>query len=139
MKVLVIGGGGKTRKWKVLAKAIRRGRYKLGPIVLRSGDPFGLFPRETRVPTEALLLVYPRVVPLPHWQLPGSMLEGGVLTGQDRGEWLELRQSLGLVSGRQQREVDLAGPAAVLRAGRLRADGEIRQAVAIQVRQVRGR
>ncbi len=80
-RVLSIGGG-KTRKWKVLAKAIRRGRYKLGPIVLRSGDPFGLFPREARVSTEALLLVYPRVVPLPYWQLPGSVLEGGVLTGQ---------------------------------------------------------
>jgi uncharacterized protein (DUF58 family) len=80
--VLSIGGGGKTRKWKVLAKAIRRGRYKVGPIVLRSGDPFGLFPREVRAPTEALILVYPRVAPLPHWQLPGSMLEGGVLTGQ---------------------------------------------------------
>ncbi|MEK7862173.1 MAG: DUF58 domain-containing protein [Chloroflexota bacterium] len=80
-RVLSIGGG-KTRRWKVLAKAIRRGRYKLGPIVLRSGDPFGLFPREARVPTEALLLVYPRVLPLPHWRLPGSVLEGGVLTGQ---------------------------------------------------------
>ena len=80
-RVLSIGGG-KNRKWKVLAKAIRRGRYKVGPIVLRSGDPFGLFPREVRVPTESLLLVYPRVVPLPHWQLPGSVLEGGVLTGQ---------------------------------------------------------
>lgn len=81
-RVLSIGGGGKVRKWKVIAKALRRGRYKVGPIVLRSGDPFGLYPRETKVPTEALLLVYPRVVPLPHWQLPGSMLEGGVLTGQ---------------------------------------------------------
>src|SRR5438128_2903709 len=81
-RVLSIGGKGKTRKWKVLAKAIRRGRYKLGPIVLRSGDPFGLFPKEARVATEALLLVYPRVMPLPHWQLPGSVLEGGVLTGQ---------------------------------------------------------
>ncbi len=81
-RVLSIGGGGKVRKWKVLAKAIRRGRYKLGPIVLRSGDPFGLFPREVRVPTEVLLLVYPRVAPLPHWQLPGSVLEGGVLTGR---------------------------------------------------------
>jgi uncharacterized protein (DUF58 family) len=81
-RVLAIGGKGKTRKWKVLAKAIRRGRYKLGPIVLRSGDPFGLFPKEARVATDALLLVYPRVMPLPHWQLPGSVLEGGVLTGQ---------------------------------------------------------
>src|SRR5947209_14597396 len=80
-RVLSIGGG-KTRKWKVLAKAARRGRYRLGPIVLRSGDPFGLFATEARVPSEALLLVYPRVVQLPFWALPGSLLEGNVLTGQ---------------------------------------------------------
>src|SRR5712691_2647404 len=63
-RVLSIGGH-KTRKWKVLAKAHRRGRFRLGPIVLRSGDPFGLFATEARVPSEALLLVYPRVVQLP--------------------------------------------------------------------------
>ena len=79
-RVLSIGGH-KTRKWKVLAKAHRRGRFRLGPIVLRSGDPFGLFATEARVPSEALLLVYPRVVQLPFWTLPGSLLEGNVLTG----------------------------------------------------------
>ena len=80
-RVLAIGGK-KTRRWKVLVKAARRGRFRLGPIVLRSGDPFGLFGTEQRVPDEALLLVYPRVVPLPFWTLPGSFLEGSVLTGQ---------------------------------------------------------
>ena len=80
-RVLSIGGR-KTRKWKVLAKAQRRGRFHLGPIILRSGDPFGLFGTEARVPSEALLLVYPRVVGLPYWALPGSFLEGNVLTGQ---------------------------------------------------------
>src|SRR5207248_327341 len=80
-RVLSIGGH-KTRKWKVLAKAHRRGRFRLGPIVLRSGDPFGLFATEARIPSEALLLVYPRVVQLPFWTLPGSLLEGNVLTGQ---------------------------------------------------------
>jgi uncharacterized protein (DUF58 family) len=80
-RVLSIGGR-KTRKWKVLAKAQRRGRFRLGPIVLRSGDPFGLFGTEARIASEALLLVYPRVVALPYWGLPGSFLEGNVLTGQ---------------------------------------------------------
>ena len=80
-RVLSIGGK-KTRKWKVLVKAARRGRFHLGPIVMRSGDPFGLFGTEVRVPEEALLLVYPRVAPLPYWTLPGSFLEGSVLTGQ---------------------------------------------------------
>ncbi len=81
-RVLSIGGRGKTRKWKVLARAMRRGRFRLGPIVVRSGDPFGIFQTVMRVPSEALLLVYPRVAPLPFWQLPGSFLEGNVLTGQ---------------------------------------------------------
>lgn len=80
-RVLAIGGK-KTRTWKVLVKAARRGRFRLGPIVLRSGDPFGLFGTELRIPDEALLLVYPRVVPIPYWTLPGSFLEGSVLTGQ---------------------------------------------------------
>lgn len=80
-RVLSIGGR-KTRKWKVLVKAARRGRFRLGPVVMRSGDPFGLFRTELRVPDEALLLVYPRVVPIPFWTLPGSVLEGSVLTGQ---------------------------------------------------------
>ncbi len=75
-------GGRKTRKWKVFVKAARRGRFRIGPIVLRSGDPFGLFGTELRIPDEALLLVYPRVVPIPFWTLPGSFLEGSVLTGQ---------------------------------------------------------
>ena len=80
-RVLSIGGK-KTRRWKVLVKAARRGRFQLGPIVMRSGDPFGLFRTELRVPSEALLLVYPRLVPIPYWTLPGSFLEGSVLTGQ---------------------------------------------------------
>jgi uncharacterized protein (DUF58 family) len=81
-RVLSIAGGGKTRRWKVLVKAARRGRFHLGPIVLRSGDPFGLFQTEQRVASNALVLVYPKVVQLPFWQLPGSFLEGNVLTGQ---------------------------------------------------------
>ncbi|MGH2449816.1 MAG: DUF58 domain-containing protein [Candidatus Limnocylindria bacterium] len=80
-RVLSIAGGG-TRKWKVLVKALRRGRFRVGPIVLRSGDPFGIFPNQMKVDSHALVLVYPKVVPLPHWQLPGSFLEGNVLTGQ---------------------------------------------------------
>jgi uncharacterized protein (DUF58 family) len=80
-RVLQIGGH-KSRSWKVLVKAIRRGRFRLGPIVMRSGDPFGLFGTRTEVPSHALVLVYPRVVPLLHWALPGSFLEGNVLTGK---------------------------------------------------------
>ena len=81
-RVLSIAGRGTTRRWKVSVTAQRRGRFRLGPIVLRSGDPFGLFATVARIPADALVLVYPRVLPLPYWQLPGSFLEGNVLTGQ---------------------------------------------------------
>ena len=81
-RVLSIAGRGATRRWKVTVPAHRRGRFHLGPIVMRSGDPFGLFATVARVPADALILVYPRVLPLPYWQLPGSFLEGNVLTGQ---------------------------------------------------------
>jgi uncharacterized protein (DUF58 family) len=80
-RVLSIGGG-TSRRWKVSVPALRRGRFHLGPIVLRSGDPFGLFATIARIPLDALILVYPKVLPLPFWQLPGSFLEGNVLTGQ---------------------------------------------------------
>ena len=81
-RVLSIAGQGSTRRWRVSVPAQRRGRFHVGPIVLRSGDPFGLFATVARVPADALILVYPRVLPLPYWQLPGSFLEGNVLTGQ---------------------------------------------------------
>ena len=81
-RVLSIAGRGATRRWRVNVAAQRRGRFHLGPIVMRSGDPFGLFATVARVPSDALILVYPRVLQLPYWQLPGSFLEGNVLTGQ---------------------------------------------------------
>src|SRR2546430_6696148 len=68
-RVLSIGGR-KTRKWKVLAKAQRRGRVRLGPILLPGGDPFGLFAPPAPIPPQTLLLVYPRVVWLPFLTLP---------------------------------------------------------------------
>ena len=80
-RVLSVAGR-TTRRWKVVVKAHRRGRFHVGPIVLRSGDPFGLFATTEKVPADALVLVYPKVLPLPYWQLPGSFLEGNVLTGQ---------------------------------------------------------
>ncbi|HYY55443.1 MAG TPA: DUF58 domain-containing protein [Candidatus Dormibacteraeota bacterium] len=80
-RVLSIGAFA-TKRWKVAVPALRRGRFHLGPVVIRSGDPFGIFSAEYRARYDALVLVYPRVVPLPYWQLPGSLLEGSVLTGR---------------------------------------------------------
>ncbi len=80
-RVLSIAGHA-LKRWKVNVAALRRGRFHLGPVVVRSGDPFGIFSAERRARHDALVLVYPRVVPLPWWTLPGSLLEGNVLTGR---------------------------------------------------------
>lgn len=80
-RVLSVGPNG-TKRWRVEVPAVRRGRYRLGPIVLRTGDPFGILSAEKRVRSDAVVLVYPRIVQLPHWDLPGSFLEGSVLTGR---------------------------------------------------------
>ncbi len=80
-RVLSIAGHA-IKRWKLNVPALRRGRFHLGPVVVRSGDPFGMFSAEQRVRHDALVLVYPRVLPLPYWTLPGSLLEGNVLTGR---------------------------------------------------------
>ncbi len=80
-RVLSIAGHA-TKRWKVNVPALRRGRFHLGSTVVRSGDPFGIFSAELRARADALVLVYPRVMALPWWTLPGSLLEGNVLTGR---------------------------------------------------------
>lgn len=71
-----------TKRWKVAVPALHRGRFHVGPVIVRSGDPFGIFSAEHRARYDALILVYPRIVPLPYWTVPGSLHEGNVLTGR---------------------------------------------------------
>ena len=48
----------------------RRGEFTLGPLVVRSGDPFGLFPRELEFQGTDKVLVYPRIVHVPNFAAP---------------------------------------------------------------------
>jgi len=52
-------------RWKVEGTCKRRGLYTLGPTVLRSGDPLGLYQVELRLEETAVLMVLPPVLPLP--------------------------------------------------------------------------
>ena len=70
--------GGKAKRWRVRTYCRRRGRYKLGPLVLISGDPFGLFRSWRTVPDMAELLVFPPVVDLTAFGVPLSDLPGGL-------------------------------------------------------------
>ena len=45
-------------------EAYRRGMHQLGPLVVESSAPFGLFRRQTRLTGSDSLLVYPKVYPL---------------------------------------------------------------------------
>ncbi|MEX2426058.1 MAG: DUF58 domain-containing protein [Thermomicrobiaceae bacterium] len=69
-----------ANRWKVETWCSRRGRFQIGPLTLRSGDPFGLFPIEEPVPDVRELVVYPAVVDLSGFRLPVGDLPGGSST-----------------------------------------------------------
>jgi uncharacterized protein (DUF58 family) len=65
-----------TRQWLAKVTLTRRGSYRLGPLRVRTGDPFGLFSSEMIVGSPTSVVVFPEVVPLPHWRLPPSPIDG---------------------------------------------------------------
>jgi len=54
-----------------------RGAYPLGPTVLTSGDPFGLFTVQKSLPASDVLVVLPMTVPIQEFQVPPGLLPGG--------------------------------------------------------------
>ena len=73
-------GSRKTFAWTIQTRCLTRGRFRLGPLTLASGDPFGLFhrTRELTDPRTSTLIVYPPTV-----ELPGFAPLLGVLPGGD--------------------------------------------------------
>ncbi len=80
-RVVHVRGRGRT-EWRVETRCGRRGRYRIGPLVVRSGDPFGLFPRSLRVPGSHELIVYPATLDVSGFALPPGSLSGGRATPQ---------------------------------------------------------
>jgi uncharacterized protein (DUF58 family) len=67
-KLLMVRSGGKS-SLRYQVRCNRRGYYQLGPLVLETGDLFGLH-RRYRVATQPhFLLVYPRVVPVVGYEI----------------------------------------------------------------------
>ena len=64
------------RTWITRVPLTRRGHYRIDPLQIRTGDPFGLFEASAAVGRGATLVVYPRVEPLPFWRVPATSLEG---------------------------------------------------------------
>lgn len=59
-------------RWSYQVRVGPRGLYRLGPASMRTGDPFGFFPRDLQDEEREALLVYPQPVPLPDLRLPAK-------------------------------------------------------------------
>lgn len=74
----VMSLGSRQRKsWRVRTVCRQRGVYKLGPVVLVTGDPFGLFRFWRRKQQVREVLVYPPLLDLSAFGLPATELSGG--------------------------------------------------------------
>lgn len=73
-------GGRKRRNWMIRTLCYRRGRYTLGPLTVRSGDPLGIFELSRTLPQTNSILVYPATVDIHGFQLPEGPIPGGEAT-----------------------------------------------------------
>ena len=64
-------------RWAVETPCLVRGEFRLGPMTLISGDPFGLFLSPRRLAATSSIIVYPATVDPPHVELPIGILSGG--------------------------------------------------------------
>jgi uncharacterized protein (DUF58 family) len=68
---------GRERVWVARTVCRERGRFRLGPLSLTSGDPFGLFQVTRHIPQTTHIVVYPMTVDLPDFSLPLGPMPGG--------------------------------------------------------------
>ncbi len=75
----VVNGLGRRQSysWRVTTICQQRGRYQLGPIRLRTSDPFGLFPLERELTLTSNVVVFPLTFPIHQFALPLGVLPGG--------------------------------------------------------------
>lgn len=64
-------------RWHTEVLCKQRGLFQLGPHLLRMQDPLGLFAVTVVNHVEDIVLIYPRVVHLPHLKLPRGNAQGG--------------------------------------------------------------
>ncbi|MDX6410220.1 MAG: hypothetical protein QOE13_3291 [Gaiellaceae bacterium] len=69
-------GSRSERSWLVRAPMTRRGHFRIEPLQIRTGDPFGFFEASASVGQGIAVVVYPRVEKLPMWRLPPASIEG---------------------------------------------------------------
>ncbi len=69
-------GSHSERSWMVRTPLHQRGHFRIDPLQVRTGDPFGFFEASAGVGHGITLVVYPRIDPLPFWRLPPASIEG---------------------------------------------------------------
>ncbi len=70
-------GPKRSSTWSARTRCERRGKYRLGPVSLHSGDPFGLFSQRRMVPATHELIVYPAQVDVSDIPIPLANMMGG--------------------------------------------------------------
>lgn len=72
-------GSRKMNTWTVKTRCLQRGRFRLGPLTLASGDPLGLFRTSRQVDElgERTFIVYPATVDVPAFAPLVGFLPGG--------------------------------------------------------------
>jgi uncharacterized protein (DUF58 family) len=70
-------GARSSYRWYVETPCIVRGEFRLGPISITSGDPFGLYLTPRWIPATSRVIVYPQTVPVNKFDLPMGVLSGG--------------------------------------------------------------
>ncbi len=62
--------------WHLTLECPRRGYFRIGPVTVRAGDPFGFFTQRETLPGDQYLTVYPRLLALEEIGLPPRHLLG---------------------------------------------------------------
>jgi uncharacterized protein (DUF58 family) len=75
-RVIGIRSRGQTA-WETQSIAVKRGIFRVGPVLLRSSDPFAIFSHERRVDFDETVTVFPPVFELKSFELPGAQSSGG--------------------------------------------------------------
>ena len=75
-QVVHLGSRG-SAKWATSTRCDRRGRYRLGPVSISSGDPLGLFEDRRLIPATHELIVYPPHVDVSDVPVPMANMSGG--------------------------------------------------------------
>lgn len=76
-RVLSMIGPRRNRSYVARTVLLRRGAFDLGPTILSSGDPFGLFRYQVTIPAARKLEVLPYFVELSNFFQPIGLLAGG--------------------------------------------------------------